>query len=337
MNKIELKLERTKLNVFKAVVRKLSYQKLFLALLLLGVLYKASFLLSFPKKIQASEPMLLSLEESIEQIMGTVEKYQEKAQSINKVSIPPLLPSPTPIVKVQLQPTPTTSYNENIRQSFCLRVPVLLYHHIEPIPLAQKEGHAQLTVDPAIFERQMKYLVDHGYQTISAEKLATALVNHAELPKSVVVTIDDGYIDTYTYAFPIAKKYNITLNIMIPTGLIGNTGYLTWDNLHELNNSGMVNLYDHTWSHFSLPGGDLKKKEMEIMTGKQQLEEKLGKPQTIFTYPYGSYDGKTIEILKKNGFIAAFTTKHSFQQCDTYIYTLHRNHVGNAPLSSYGL
>jgi len=220
---------------------------------------------------------------------------------------------------------------------FCLTVPVLLYHHVEPYSLAKKEGHDKLTVDVNYFDKQMQYLAEHGYKSITAEELANAIVSHNNLGKAVVVTLDDGYMDTYTYAYPIAKKYKILLNLMIPTGLLNNPGYMTWDNLKEMVNSGTAFAYDHTWSHYSLPRSDEKKEEMEIMTAKNQLEQNLGKPVRIFTYPYGSSNQQVVNILRRNGFVAAFSTIPGFYQCDSFIFNLHRNRIGNAPLPSYGL
>lgn len=242
--------------------------------------------------------------------------------------------------KEVLSPTPTAKQKE-VKISytgFCLSVPVLYYHHIQRSEDAAKRQQTSLSVDVNLFDQQMKYLVDHGYTTISAEDLVNALLNKSTLnPKSVVITLDDGYIDAYTNAFPIAKRYSIKLNLMIPTGLLNNSDYMSWDNLKEMVNTGLVFAYDHSWSHFSLPRGDEKKIENEVMLGKQQLEEHLGKTIKIFTYPYGSYNNLSISVLQKNGFVAAFTTAPSFTQCDSFMMTLHRNHIGNAPLSSYGL
>ncbi|MBI3379466.1 polysaccharide deacetylase family protein [Candidatus Gottesmanbacteria bacterium] len=233
-----------------------------------------------------------------------------------------------------ISPTITTEVNPS---GFCLFVPVLLYHHIEPIAQAKSEGHAQLTVDANIFDSQMKYLKDNGYKSISAEELVNAIISHHNLGKTVVVTLDDGYNDAYNFAFPIAKKYGIILNLMIPTGLLENKGYMNWGQLKEMVHSGQAQAYDHTWSHFSLPKGDDAKIQMEIMTAKNQLEQNLGKTAKILTYPYGTTSQKVITALQKNGFIAAFSTLPSFYQCDSFLFNLKRNRIGNASLSAYGL
>lgn len=245
------------------------------------------------------------------------------------------------LTKKIVTPTPSHTVTPTVglvESGFCMRVPILFYHHIQPMAEAKAQGHGQLTVDVNYFDQQMAYLNARGYRTISADELVNALSSRQSLSGNpIVVTLDDGYKDIYDYAFGIAKKYNITLNLMISSGLIGNSGYMSWDNLKEMVNSGKAYAYDHTWSHYSLPTGDAKKIEYEIVTAKTQLEQQLGKPQKIFAYPYGAVNNLTIDILKKNGFIAAFTTVNSFMQCDSSMFTLRRNRIGNAPLATYGI
>lgn len=233
--------------------------------------------------------------------------------------------------------TPAPSPTPEVPVGFCLRVPVLLYHHTEPYAQAKTEGHASLTVDSGWFEKQMQYLSEHGYNTISAEDLVNALLSHQQLPgKSVVVTIDDGYLDNYQYAYPIARKYNIKLNLMIPTGLLGVPGYMNWGQLKEMAGSGFVYVYNHTWSHYSLGKTTLEKAQQEIGTADKQLKDQLGKKVDIFTYPYGSTSPTAIQVLKQEGYKGAFTTIPSNLQCDGYIYYLRRIHIGNASLAYYG-
>ncbi len=234
--------------------------------------------------------------------------------------------------------TPVPSPTPEVPVGFCLRIPVLLYHHVEPYGQAKTEGHASLTVDSGWFEKQMQYLSQRGYNTISAEDLVNALLLHQQIPgKPIVITVDDGYLDNYQYAFPIAKKFNIKLNLMIPTGLIGVSGYMSWGQLKEMAGSGFAYVYNHTWSHYSLGKTTLEKAQQEIGTADKQLQEQLGKKVDIFTYPYGTSSQTAVDVLKQNGYKAAFTTISSTLQCDGYIFYLRRSHIGNAPLSYYGL
>lgn len=224
-----------------------------------------------------------------------------------------------------------------IPEDFCLNVPVLLYHHIQPLAEAAQLGHSQLTVDSNYFDEQMAYLAASGYHSLSADELTDALIHHRVLPdKSILVTFDDGYDDNYTYAFQILKKHNIAGNFMIATGLIENKGYMTWDNLKEMAGNPLMHIYNHTWSHVSLDGAGKDKIEFEIATANKQLEENLGKNVGIFTYPYGSFNQLVIGVLREHGFRSAFSTINGTTQCESYIFALRRTHIGNAPLASYG-
>jgi peptidoglycan/xylan/chitin deacetylase (PgdA/CDA1 family) len=250
--------------------------------------------------------------------------------------------SPTPTIAPTLTPTPTLTPKEAATYipptgGFCLTVPVLMYHHIQPEVQAKELGQTNLTVDNGIFDQQMEYLSSHGYTTLSADQLINALRTHAELPsKSILITFDDGYKDIVDFAFPVLQKYNIIGNVMIPTGLINNNGFLLWDDLRNMVGSGRVFAYDHTWSHASLTGASNEKIQTEVSTAKTQLEQNLGRPVSIFAYPYGSENQRVVDILSQDGFTGAFSTIPGWIQCDSFIMTLHRNRIGNAPLSSYG-
>lgn len=240
------------------------------------------------------------------------------------------------LVKTTPTPTPANILQTTSEVDFCLDVPILIYHHIQPLDEARRLGHAQLTVDSKIFDEQMHYLVEHGYQTITSEQVALALRSHQQLPpKSVVVTLDDGYDDFYNYAFPIAKKHNVKMDFMISAGLIGNPGYMTWDQLREIAQNSLISIYNHTWSHAALGDSDLATIEREVMTANDQLEQKLNKKITIFTYPYGSFGKNVIEFLSQRGFIGGISTLEGTMQCKSYVMTLHRARIGNAPLSFY--
>lgn len=184
----------------------------------------------------------------------------------------------------------------------------------------------------------MAYLNQTGYTTITALDLVNALKNHTGFPpRSILITIDDGYDDVYAYAFPILKKYNIKASLLIPSGLVNNPGYATWDQLREMKGSGLIYFVDHTWSHSYLPSDSLEKVKSEIETGKSQIEQNLGQTANVFGYPYGASNNLSIQVLQQDGFLGAFSTIGGSYQCEGFIMTLHRNHIGNAQLNAYGL
>lgn len=249
---------------------------------------------------------------------------------------PPLLPLGT-IANLSPTPVPKASESATVTEDFCLDVPVILYHHIQPLPMASLLGHAKLTIDNKIFENQIAYLKDQGYQAISADDLVNALINRQHLPeKSIVITIDDGYDDNYTYGFMTAKKYQMILNFMIPTQLIGKPGYMNWDHLREMHANEFVRIYNHTATH--APLGYILKQQIthELTSSREDFKRELGFDTNIFTYPYGSYNPVAIDTLKQHGFTAAFTTDDGRKQCLSNIMQLKRTRIGNAAMNTYG-
>lgn len=245
-----------------------------------------------------------------------------------KILVPTFTPTPTPI------PTPTSVP----LVGYCLNVPILYYHHIQPQSLAIEKKQTALSVDNTEFDSQMAYLSSQGFTTLTAKTLVEALKNHTGVPlKSILVTLDDGYKDAYTNAYPIFQKYHITANLLIATGLLGGPDYMSWGEVEEMARSGLIYIVDHTVSHYSVNYGSLDKIKYEVEAAKQQLEEHTGQTISIFAYPYGGFNDLSISVLKQDGFTGAFSTIPGFWQCDSFIMTLHRNRIGNSSLSFYGL
>ncbi len=221
---------------------------------------------------------------------------------------------------------------------YCINMPVIMYHHVQPLALAEKLGHTSLTIDSTMFDEHMKYLTDHNYTAISLDDLINALYTRSSLPENpVMITLDDGYDDNYTYAFMTAKKYHMMMNFMIPTGLVGTPGYVTWDHLREMRDNPYARIYNHTTTHAGL--GVISKEEIikEVTAANTDLSNQLGLQNDIVIYPYGSYSDMAIETLKELHMRAAVSTDAGRDECLSNIMKLPRIRVGNASLDTYGL
>jgi peptidoglycan/xylan/chitin deacetylase (PgdA/CDA1 family) len=124
---------------------------------------------------------------------------------------------------------------------------------------------------------------------------------------------------------------------MLATGLMGNADMLSWSEVKALKDSGLFYFTNHTWSHYAINRGPQEKINSEIDTGASQIQSYTGQLVNMFTYPYGAYNDRAIATLKQKGYIGAFSEIPGQYQCDSFLMTLHRIRIGNAPLSSYGL
>lgn len=233
--------------------------------------------------------------------------------------------------------TPTTVTIESMNRDYgpCVKVNVLMYHHIQEEETAKKNGQTGLTVTPEFFRKHLQYLKDNNYNLITVTDLKNFFNNGASLPnKPVIITIDDGYKDNYEFAYPILKEFGAKATIFVATGLLNNPGYMTWDDLNQMKD--LVYFANHTWSHHGSAGTKEKLTEEITMADKQLSEHGLNE-QKIFAYPYGNPGKTASEVLKSNSYEIAFTTVHGNILCKGKSLELPRIRVGNSSLKSYGL
>jgi peptidoglycan/xylan/chitin deacetylase (PgdA/CDA1 family)/glycosyltransferase involved in cell wall biosynthesis/SAM-dependent methyltransferase len=66
---------------------------------------------------------------------------------------------------------------------------------------------------------------------------------------------------------------------------------------------------DHTVHHLALSKHGAAAQCTEIVESKRAIERLLGKPVTLFSYPYGDYDGNTVAAVRDAGFLGAVTVE----------------------------
>lgn len=194
-------------------------------------------------------------------------------------------------------------------------VPILMYHHIEVNPRPKDPIWASLFVTPEQLDSQLKYFSTNGYNIISLDELHQALVDNKSLPeKSIVLTFDDGYKSFYTNAFPLLKKYNLKATEFVITQVETAPAYFSWDEISQMDKSGLIQFGAHTRHHPNLPGLSQSAIVNEIMGSKNDLEQHLKKPITWFAYPYGSYNNFIVQTVRNSGFVGAVSTVYGAGQ-----------------------
>jgi len=183
----------------------------------------------------------------------------------------------------------------------------------------------------------MQYIKDHGYTPIRPEQLIALFDSGTQLPsKPILITFDDAYDDFGTDAAPILRTFGYPATLFVPTGLLQNPGYMTWQAIQDINSWGLIYFANHTWSHHTVSAGlDTDKKE--IGTADTQLAEHGLNPAKVFAYPYGNPSANGTGVLTSLGYKLGFTTYPGATQCKQQRYTLPRTRIGNANLNAYGL
>lgn len=147
-------------------------------------------------------------------------------------------------------------------------IPILTYHSVR---------HKDV-ITPDAFADQMYFLSKGGYRFLSADELYQGLLDSNLPSKSIMITFDDGYFDLYSSVFPILKKYDIKATVFVITSRIRTgenesvtareshiryllysekkSGFLSPENISEMQSSGLVDFQSHSHNHVMHFGSD---------------------------------------------------------------------------------
>jgi peptidoglycan/xylan/chitin deacetylase (PgdA/CDA1 family) len=193
-----------------------------------------------------------------------------------------------------------------------IHLPVIAYHQISSD--SKPKDPWRLTVPIKRFERQMRYLHEHGYRSVSLAELLNLSANG--LPgrkKCVVITFDDGYENFLTLAYPILQRYKFTATVFLITDRIrerdgqkrgSDDHFLSWQQIMSLQKDG-ISFGSHTCTHFPLTRLSKMKVWHELVSSKECLEKRLGKKAQLLAYPYGDSNLEIQDMAKKAGYEAA--------------------------------
>jgi len=191
-------------------------------------------------------------------------------------------------------------------------IPILCYHQFtnastssHPLVLRQKK-----------FRRQMQYLKDNGYQVLRLYDLDEYLNGNKPIPdKSVVLTIDDGYRSIYEVAYPVLEEFDYPATVFLYTDFIGGGEALTWNQIKELQSSGLITFQPHSKSHISLATlGDPDQAKIdlirtEVAEPKAILQSNIRVSSRHFSYPYGDSSLTAVTALEEEGYQRAYTVQ----------------------------
>ena len=101
----------------------------------------------------------------------------------------------------------------------------------------------------------------------------------------------------------IIEKLLDICQVEIPRDL-GKKLFLSWKEVKEMDNAG-VTFGAHSVNHPILINMPLEQSKNEIVQSKKDIEEKLGKKVTAFSYPNGNFNAEIVELVRKSGFTCA--------------------------------
>ena len=173
----------------------------------------------------------------------------------------------------------------------------LMYHRFN------ENKYPSTNIKMNIFDEQMNIIRNLGYDFYDPKNFLKEFDNPKN-NKKILITIDDGFKSFYTEAWPYLKKNKIPFILFVSTEPVGRVGYMTWNEIKEINDSEIGYIGHHSHTHEYLI--DMKESEFieDIETATKIFKEKLGYKPPIFSYPFGEYSLFMKNYIAKNFEIA---------------------------------
>ena len=150
-----------------------------------------------------------------------------------------------------------------------------------------------------IFKEQIKIIESSNAIFIDPNNLDKE-ISTIHKTKSILLTIDDGFSSFYKNAWPYLKNKKIPFILFISTREIGKNGYMTWDQIREVQNSKIGIIGNHSHTHDYLVDLSNKKINYDIDQSIKIFKKELGYNPNYFSYPFGEYSLDFINIIKQN-------------------------------------
>jgi peptidoglycan/xylan/chitin deacetylase (PgdA/CDA1 family) len=183
------------------------------------------------------------------------------------------------------------------------------------------------------FERQMRYLHDNGYRTLTLDELTAWLDGRAARPeRAVVLTIDDGDESVVRLAAPVLERYGFHATLFLLTGRTGERGwndidFVTWPQLRALERKGVLAVESHTHDmHTKVRRGGVPVPRFlaesrdargrvaadselgrDLVASREAIRRELGRDCRYLAWPFGFGEAAVDSVAHALGFRRIFT------------------------------
>jgi glycosyltransferase involved in cell wall biosynthesis/peptidoglycan/xylan/chitin deacetylase (PgdA/CDA1 family) len=198
-----------------------------------------------------------------------------------------------------------------------LEARVLCWHALADLsddPILQPYG-----VAPESFRQQLRTLQRARWSAIAPGEFVSFLEEGRSLPRrAFLVTFDDCYRDLASEGAKILSEAGIGAAAFAITALVGGTNrwdaslgrrslpLAEWSELQALEDGG-VEIGSHSRTHVMLSRLDDQTLADEVIGSQRDLVNHGFVASRLFAYPYGDWDGRVRDAVRRAGYRCAFT------------------------------
>ena len=169
----------------------------------------------------------------------------------------------------------------------------IMYHRFN------ESKYPSTNIQMEVFDQHINVIKDLNYNFYNP-KFFVEEFEKTKSEKKILITIDDGFKSFYTEAWPYLKQNKIPFILFVSTEPVGKNGYMTWDEIKEVESFDFAFIGHHSHTHeylIEMSNADFIK---DIEIASKIFEEKLGYIPEIFSYPFGEYSKFMKNYISKN-------------------------------------
>jgi biofilm PGA synthesis lipoprotein PgaB len=249
----------------------------------------------------------------------------------------------------------------------------LCYHDVRD-DITGHLDHDQGAVSSRELVNQFSWLREHGYIVVSMQQVIDAKQGGAALPpKAVLLTFDDGYVSFYTRIYPLLKLFNypavfalVTQWLEVPEGgkipygqgFKDRKDFLSWDQVREMADSGLVEMAAHSHGlHHGEMGNPQKNSQPAMVTriydpnsqayetddayyqriksdlarNSDLIYQHTNKRPRVMVWPYGAFSQVTQKIAADLGMPITLILNDYIKNHQTNLAEIHRYLISGNP------
>jgi poly-beta-1,6-N-acetyl-D-glucosamine N-deacetylase len=169
----------------------------------------------------------------------------------------------------------------------------IMYHRFD------ESKYPSTNIQMDVFLKHIQLIKKLNYDFIHPEDFKKKF-EISKKQKKILLTIDDGFQSFYNVAWPYLKKNKIPFILFVSTEPVGNQGYMSWEQIKEVEKENFVLIGHHSHSHEYL----IEKTNQEFVDDIEQaniiFKKKIGYIPKLFSYPFGEYSEFMRNYISKN-------------------------------------
>ncbi len=162
-----------------------------------------------------------------------------------------------------------------------------------------ESNYPSTNIQMEIFKKHIEIIRSSNYSFQNPYKFEEQFKN-SKSNKQILLTIDDAFGSFYENAWPYLKKNKIPFILFISTEPVGKKGYMTWEQINEIESENFVLIGHHSHSHEYLIDVSHEKFILDIETANKIFLKELGYIPSFFSYPFGEYSKYMKDYISHN-------------------------------------